>query len=163
MKRKALSRKGFTLTETLIVVVILALMSSAGAVGVSAVMATHVTMIQVADAEILGSTAFQTIANELRFGQNIRVDSDGEYVVLDSPKYGPDTLIVLDEDGKLKYGKDDPDHGLSDLLGESAYSGLDISALEFDRDGNGAITISLAVSGNKGDLWSGDLTVAPLN
>ena len=163
MRRKTRSRKGgFTLAETLVVIVLLALMTSAGAVGVSAVMATRVGMIQAADAEILGSTAFQAIANELRFGQNIKVGDDdqaGESVSLDSLTYGLNKKILL-ESGKLKYGDADKDQ----VLSESAYSGLDISSLQFVRQDDGSIKISLAVSGNKGkQLWSGEVTVVPLN
>lgn len=162
MRYKTRSRRGFTLVETLIVIFILALVTSAGAVGVSAVLATRVDMIQTADAEILGSTAFQAIASELRFGQNIKVgDSDvtGETVSLDSLTYGMNKKILLNK-GKLQYGSDESEQ----ILGEKAYSGLTISDLGFVREDDGSITITLAVSGSKGkQLWSGALTVVPLN
>ena len=158
MRHKISSRKGFTLAEALIVVVILALMTSAGAVATSAVMASRVNMIQAADAEILGSTAFQAISNELRFGQNIEIGEDNKSVTLDSLTYGLDSTIFLDG-GKLKYGSDAKDQ----ILTESAYSGLDISSLVFTQKEDGSIHIALAVSGNKGRLWSGELTVVPLN
>ena len=157
MRRKTRNLKGFTLTETLIVVLILALLTSAGAVGISAVMATRVSMIQAADAEVLGSTAFQALANELRFGQNIKVSDDGKNVVLDSVTYGLDAKIFQNS-GKLQFSDNDQDQ----ILSESAYSGLNISGLEFTKDG-GKIKISLTVSNNKGKLWSGELAVTPLN
>ena len=121
-------------------------------------MATRVGMIQTADAEILGSTAFEALANELRFGQNIKVDADGKYVLLDSATYGLDAKIIQNK-GKLKYGDDDENQILSD----AAYSGLTISGLKFELKADGSIKISLEVSGKKGKLWSGDLAVTPLN
>ena len=163
MRQKIKNRKGFTLVESLMAVFILALLTSAGAVGASAVMASRVGMVQTADAEILGSTAFQTLANELRFGQNMKVDKNGEYIVLDSVTYGLDKKIVLKEDengkGKLQYSDDAEDQ----ILSESVYSGLSISDLGFVLEDDGAITISLAVSGNNGKLWNGELAVTPLN
>ena len=163
MRRKVRNRKGFTLAETLIVVLILALLTSAGSVGISAVMASRVGMVQTADAQILGSTAFQAIANELRFGQNIKVAGDGKYVVLDSVTYGMEKKIFLKGDkagkGKLQYSDDAEDQ----ILSESAYSGLSISDLGFVLEDSGSITISLEVSGNKGKLWDGKLAVTPLN
>ena len=158
MRQKTRNRKGFTLAETLIVVLILGLMTSAGAVATSAVMATRIGMIQTADAEILGSTAFQALANELRFGQNIKVDTDGKYVELDSITYGLGKKLIQ-SNGKIKYGDGDEDQ----ILGDAAYSGLSISDLGFELQADGSIKISLAVSGNKGKLWSGNLTVTPLN
>ena len=158
MRRKTINRKGFTLAETLIVVVILALISSAGAVATSAVMASRVNMIQTADAEILGSTAFQAISNELRFGQNIQVSDDSKSVSLDSLTYGLGRTLFLDG-GRLKYGSDAKDQ----ILSESAYSGLHITGLVFTEQDDGSIQIELAVSGNRGQLWSGKLAVVPLN
>ena len=162
MRRKIMNRRGFTLVETLMVIFILALVTSAGAVGVSAVLATRVEMIQTADAEILGSTAFQAIANELRFGQNITVGDEGvavSSVSLDSLTYGLNTKISQ-KNGRLTYG----DSENNQMLGEKAYSGLDISGLTFVQKADGSITISLAVSGSKGkQLWSGEVTVVPLN
>ena len=96
--RRIRNSKGFTLAETLIVVLIMGILTAAGSAAISAVMATRVGMIQVADAEILGSTSLQSLANELRFGQDITVDQDGNYVILDSTTYGTDTKFYLEKD-----------------------------------------------------------------
>lgn len=163
--RRIRNSKGFTLAETLIVVLIMGILTAAGSAAISAVMATRVGMIQVADAEILGSTSLQSLANELRFGQDITVDQEGNYVILDSTTYGTDTKFYLEKDkentnyGKLKYGTEEGSH----IFGESTYSGLSISDLQFIRNDDSSITIKLKVDGNKGELWQGELSVTPLN
>ena len=156
MRRKIMDRRGFTLAETLMVIVILSLMTAAGIAGISSVMTSRRVMVQAADADILGSTAFQAIANELRFGQNIEVEED--CVTLDSVTYGERARICLTEN-RLTYG----DEGRP-ILSESTYSsGLELSELGFEENSDGSITIILTVSNGSGDLWHKELPVVPLN
>lgn len=186
MRQNKRKRKGFTLAETLIVVVILGLLTAAGVAGISAVMATRVGMIQTADAEILGSTAFQALSNELRFGHIIEINKD--YVILDSVTYGPDAKIELQKDdngirlvcskeveNESQNDTESSQEGNSDsqetkktvstaILSESTYSGLSISGLEFGKcNDNKSITVLLTISGAKGELWSEEFAITPLN
>lgn len=158
MKRKLRSRRGFTLAETMIVIVILSLMTAAGIAGISNVMASRVTMVRAADADILGSTAFQAIADELRFGQDIKIAADGKSVELDSVTYGTGATLTLDSDGKLIFDSDG-----SQILGAKAYSsGLKLQNLTFTA-GSGVITVRFEVTANGGALATVESTVTPLN
>ena len=162
MKRKMRNRKGFTLAETLVVLALLAIMTVAGMAGISAVMASRNGMIQTADAEVLGSTALQSIANELRFGRNIKILDGGSKVSMVSTTYGTATVISVDDEGKLKFN-DTPD---GQFMTEHAYTGLKITDVTFTSNDDGAvasINISVTVSGDKGELWTGGFDVVPLN
>ena len=163
MRQKIADRKGFTLAEILIVLAMIGLVTAAGVAATSAVLASRITMIQTADAQILASTAFQAVANELRFGQNIEVSDDGMSAVLDSVTYGPKTKLLLN-DGKLQYS----DNVKDQILSEDAYSKLrimlDPSEKLFTQEADGTITIHPKVTGSKNTtLWSGDVSVTPLN
>lgn len=153
MKKKLSCRSGFSLSEMLMVVAILALVSAAGAAGASGVLASRNNMIQAADAEILGSTAAQVIADELRFGQNISIS--GEYVHLDSTSFGEGIDLKLDG-GKLIAGG-------NQILGAKAYSGLLLDGLTFKEVDSGNVEVSLSVNRDGASLWSETFTVVPLN
>lgn len=172
MMRKKAGHKGFTLAETLIVIIILALVTAAGAAATSSVLASRMDMIWAADAQTLGSTALQSIANEIRFGRDIAIGSDGSSITLDSATYGSNVEIRLSEDednqGKLTYGEN------NNILPDKAYNGLSITELDFsfveveDEGGSGttesnAVRISLTVAKKDLTLWSGSYTVMPLN
>ena len=161
---------GFTLVETLIVVFILALIAAAGAVGISGILSTRTGMIQTADAEILGSTALQTVANELRFGQGVKIEessgSTSGVLHLSSTTYGP-TTIGLDSDGKLVAGTG---ADATQILTSHTYSGLKISYLgcELERTGadpkpTGNVILTMTIGNGRQDLWSGSFTTRPLN
>ena len=123
----------------LVVVAILALVAAAGAAGTSAVLASRNTMIQSADAEILGSTAAQVIADELRFGQNIDISEHS--VTLDSTSFGEGAELTLSAEGRLIAGG-------NNILSAKAYSGLKLADLSFQNtDGN--VVVSLSVAGDK--------------
>ena len=159
MKRKCMNRKGFTLTETLMVIFILSLMTAAGIVGISNVMASRVIMVQAADADILGSTAFQAVANEVRFGQNIEIVEGGTAITLDSVTYGPGTKIYLTDDGRLVYGDN-----AKPILSDSTYSSrLVISDLQFAKEDE-HITVTLKIAADPAKpLWDKTVPVVPLN
>ncbi len=160
MKKKLKGRGGYTLTEILIVVAIVAIIAAAGAVTTTAVISARNSMIEAADAQILGSTAAQAIADELRFGQNITISTDETKVTLDSTAFGDSVCIKLDDGRLAVVGVDGTDQM---MLAESAYSGLEISKLTFKQDGTG-VTVNITVSGRNGeDKWSESFSVVPLN
>ncbi len=151
MKKRIHQRKGFTLTETLAAVAIVAMVACAGAAVTTSVFTVRVHMTEAADASTLGSTLLQELANELRFGQNIVVSDHS--VTLDSAAYGHAAIAVTD--GRVTAGG-------GPILADAAYGGLSVTTLDF-IGGDGSIGIQLALSGCDGELWTGELSVTPLN
>ena len=93
MKRR---KGGFTLTETLITVAILAIMTAAGATATGVVLSTKNDMVDTANAQILASTALDALADEVRYGRNVKVDAaDNTFITLDSGKFGDGAVIKL--------------------------------------------------------------------
>ena len=76
MAKKLRAGRGFTLAEVLIVILILSLVTAAGTAAVTAVLSVRNRMIHAANAQSLASTAAEAIADELRFGQNITIQTD---------------------------------------------------------------------------------------
>ncbi len=170
--RKLRSKKGFTLTETLLCVALLAIMSAAGAVASGVVISVRNGMIETADAEILGSTALETLADEVRYGQNIAMEQESatettQVLKMDSLTYGTRTYFKVKDgylwvDSASLAGKDAEYHM---VVSESAYTHLKVGEFKMEQDSSsGTIEISVAVENSGGkELWSGSVTVKPLN
>ena len=173
MKRR---KGGFTLTETLITVAILAIMTAAGATATGVVLSTKNDMVDTANAQILASTALDALADEVRYGRNVSVAGDHKSITLDSGKFGDNAKFELVKDGmtsmvaetgevrvtvKNASGTGDDEFA---LLGKATYAGLKIKELSFSGpDAKGNVTISLTVEGRRGELWSDSRTVSMLN
>lgn len=166
MMKKSRSRAGFTLTETLITVAILAIMSAAGAVVTGTVLSTRNDMIEAADAQVLASTVLEALADEIRFGQNVRLEEtvDKTTLKLNSLSFGTNTFFDIEEGRVVAKGEslESMTEGFTKLLPDKAYTSLKVTALSF-RGENGGVTITLTVEGRGGVLWSDSLTVTPLN
>ena len=65
MKKKTLGRRGFTMAETLLAVIILLLASTIVATGVPAARTAYEKVVLASNAEVLMSTAISTLRNEL--------------------------------------------------------------------------------------------------
>lgn len=187
--RKTRSRSGFTLSETLITLAILAIVTVAGTVASGTVLSTKIDMMQTADAQVLASTALKSVADEVRYGRNISIDPpaaggaggggaggaggggsstiENNTITLDSMNFGTHATIELDDtDGRIKVtsgaitAKGDSNAGL--LLPETAYTSLKVKSLNFKKDG-ADVTITVAVEGRQGELCVEAMTVTPLN
>lgn len=166
-RRKCRSRKGFSLAETLVAVLILGLLSSAAALGVSQALWQRNKSIALADAQTVASTAAGIVTDQLRYGRIASVESDGA-IILASGVYQTPVRIGRDENGYLVT------QGLSGgkeyaLLGEKAYCGLHLSGLTFEivpesGDTVKKVNVTLAVAGSDDtELWSLEFSVAPVN
>ena len=165
-KCKKRARLGFTITETLVVVAILAFVTAAGAVVTGTVIGTRNAMIEAGDCQSLVSTAILTIADEIRLGRKVEVreETDGtKAVYVDSATFGTDTHFSL-ADGRIK--AENKDGGKYDLLTEKEYSQLQINDLKLEYDATAApdsITISMEAVGMNGKIYATSLTVTPIN
>lgn len=171
VRRTRRARKGFSLAETLVAVLILGLLSSAAALGVSQALWQRNKSIALADAQTVASTAAQIVTDQIRYGRIASVEDDGagnKAIILASGVYQTPVRIGLDEKGYLVT------QGLSGgkeyaLLGEKAYCGLHLSGLDFDIEpGSGdtvkEVNVTLGVAGSDDtELWSLDFSVAPVN
>ncbi len=184
MRRKLRRRTGFTLAETLIAVMILALVTAAGTAGVTAVLAVRNRMIQVSNAQVLASAAAEAVADELRFGRGIEAAKNK--VTMDSSLFDRGCTLRLSTGGTGEYktpaGRTVPagrlvmertetagaDPVLREVLGGDMYRDLHFSDLTFTVDKTGtddatvAVHLTVADTGGR-DLWSADFTVVPLN
>lgn len=158
--KKLRSRAGFSLTEMLIAVAVLAIMSAAGAVVTGTVLSTRQDMLEAGDAQVLASTTLEALAKEIRYGKNVRLD--GGTVTLDSQFFGEGASFKcaagrVQASGKGVSGDEEK------FLTDKAYTSLKITDLKFEPSSGDGITISLKVEGRRGELWSQELTVVPLN
>ncbi len=162
--KKLRSRKGFTLTEMLISIMLLGFVTLMVTVMTSAIFSSTVTMREVAQAEILGSEALDNLQGRLRIAQSIQLDGDGN-VTFDLDSNNPGYTFIV-SDGKIVLGKIEDGEVKGDpLFAGVSYGNLDIKDLNFKKSdsSDGSIVISLAVAFGTKQLWSGDVSVKPLN
>ncbi len=183
---KKLGRKGFTLAELLIAVLLLGFVCVMVTVMTSAILSTTATMQEVAQAEILGSEALENLQNELRFGQGIVVSENSVTLTRHSTnknstiKIGDDKeedkelngriVVTFDKTSKGEGGTDKTETVTELLFGGTSYGNLTITDLKFVKDidettkkETGTITISLSVKYGDDTLWSGSVSVRPIN
>ncbi len=165
-KCKKRARLGFTITETLVVVAILAFVTAAGAVVTGTVIGTRNAMIEAGDCQSLVSTAILTIADEIRLGRKVEVQEDPaagtQTVYVDSATFGTHTHFLL-ENGRIKAVNNEPKS--YDLLTEKEYSQLQINDLKLEQDAASpnSIIISMEAVGMNGKIYATSLTVTPIN
>ena len=162
--RKLAKKAGLSLAETLITVAVLAIVTAGGAAVTGQIISTRTAMIQAADSQVLASTALEALADEIRFGQELEIDSTNhDSIQLYSTIFGYEAKISLDSNGRIVIEEQGGTGGdEKQLLAGKAYTGLRIDDLKFEEV-SGDITISLKVVGRNGVLWEDSLTVRPLN
>lgn len=193
---KKLGRKGFTLAELLIAVLLLGFVCVMVTVMTSAILSTTATMQEVAQAEILGSEALENLQNELRFGQGIVVSENSVTLTRHSTnknstiKIGDDNeedkelngriVVMFDKTSKGEGGVEAKETVTELLFGGTSYGNLKIADLKFEKKldtkeeetageetkekkETGTITISLSVKYGDDTLWSGSVSVRPIN
>ncbi len=180
--KKLASKRGFTLTEMLIAVLLLGFVSIMAAVMTSAVLNNTVIVKEVAQAEILGSEALDNIQSELRFALNVQVQlHEGEEKATElhfgHNEANPDCFMTLNDGKIILKIKQPPKAGSSsdwseDVLfdGVSYGNNLKIYSLTFeaDKDNNdnyiGSVKATVSVSyGDDKVLWQGSVSIRPIN
>lgn len=159
--KKFFSKKGFTLTEMLISVLLLGFVSVMVTVMTSAVLSTTNTMQEVAQAEILGTEAIDNVSRELRFALNIKIGEEND-VTFDKDAANKNYTFALDDGGKIVL-KQNGDNG--DLLfAGSSYGNLKVRELKFSLSDDGAsVVIDVSISYGDKMLWSSEVSVKPIN
>lgn len=164
--KKLCAKKGFTLTEMLIAVLLLGFVSLMVTAMTSVILNSTITMREVAQAEILGSEALDNLQSRLRVAAKVTVGENGVTFALDSAN--PGYTLALDKEGKivLGTGTDGTLTGDGDLLfAGSTYGELSIRDLKFSLSEGDAssVAISLSVAHGEKVLWKGNVSVKPLN
>ena len=172
--KKILRTKGFTLAEVLIATAILAVFASMAIFGTSALLGSDLKMMSVSKAAVLGSDALKVIANEIRFGKDFELLSDGT-IKYNSTSYGDNCTIQLNAEGQLtivqkpRVPSGDSSSKTFLPIGSAAYDEVRISSVVFDvkvseKDKSRQIiscTLSVTSDGTN-TLWQETLTVVPL-
>ena len=171
--KKLASKRGFTLTEMLIAVLLLGFVSIMAAVMTSAVLNNTVIVKEVAQAEILGSEALDNIQAELRFALDVKVpkvESPNEAateITFSHDDANPGCVLKL-KDGKiiLKIKQADGTVSEDELFVGVSYGNLKISELTF-AEGEGAaagsVIVTVYISYGDNVLWHGSVSVRPIN
>ena len=108
---KLRSRRGMTLTEVLVALLILSLVTVGVAAGVGASVRVYRQATEASDAHMLASTLSTALMDELRYARDIQ--ADGSFT---SDTFGEGVSVGLN-DGYVEIGNEK-------LLSEAAYAGL---------------------------------------
>lgn len=157
------ARRGFSLPEMLIAVLLLGFVSVMVTVMTSAILSTSAMMKEVAQAEILGNEALENVQGQLRFAQNIEVKEGN--VTFDPDKNNTGYTFVVDEEGKIVLRHKKDGKNVDDLLFAGvSYGNLSVESLNFEvGEDKRSILVSVAVSYGSKTIWNGSVSVRPLN
>ncbi len=161
--KKLRNKKGFTLTEMLISVLLLGFVSIMVTVMTSAILSSTTTMREVAQAEILGSEALDNLQGQLRVARSVTINSDNVTFDINSANKG--YVFSVNDEGKIVMEHEKDGEMKSELLFAGAsYGNLRVTGLQFtgDKDKK-TIMITVEISFGDKTLWSGSVTVKPLN
>lgn len=100
MRRKLAGREGLTLVELLAAVVILILLGLILNTGIQLAMDSYRTMIAQSETELLLSTLADTLADDLRFAEDVTATAEKKLDSYFSDSYGEGTRLRL-ENGKV--------------------------------------------------------------
>lgn len=118
--KKLHSQAGFSLTEVLVALAILGLLTLAITAGISSSVPVYRESMDLSESAVLSSTLSQALFDELRFAENVEVDASG-LLTFTSRSYGPDVSISTSDEGYLQVGS-------SLLVGDGAYTGMSAQA-----------------------------------
>ena len=115
--KRVSNKKGFTLTELLVSVLILGLLGSAISIGISAGSKVYNQSIEFSESGALSTLVVQMMSDEIRNGTNFKSSVVGQkkVVAFDSQNYGEAVSFQLDENGHVTLGG-------KIILSDSAYT-----------------------------------------
>ncbi len=155
--RKLSDKKGMTLSETLIAVAVLVLISAAILLVLNAGVNTYAKSVTFSESQVLCSTLSSIIADELRYAGTVVTDSKKNVTSFFSYNYGnSQTAFKTDEDGQLTLGDEK-------LLSDAAYV-KGTRATVSVKYTDGIFRVALKILNGKGEtIASNDFEVIPLN
>ena len=152
MKHKLCSRRGMTLTEVLVALLILSLVTGGVAAGVGASLRVYRQATEASDAQMLASTLSAALMDELRYARDVEGDAP---VIFTSDTFGEEVSVGMNADGRVTVG--------SPLLLSDAVYGVLTASADVRRDGE-AVRVELTVQNGQGETVSGaSFSVVPLN
>ena len=102
MRQKRNARRGMTLTETLVALLIVSLVSMAVAVGVTSAIQVYHRSVEFSDTQVLFSTLTQAVTDELRYARDVEVrEGTNDVTSFTSMNYGAGCSFASDEKGQL--------------------------------------------------------------
>lgn len=165
--KKTKSGKGFSLSELLMALVIVSVMTVALTAGVSASLRVYRDSVRHSEERTLLSTLSEAIISELRNARDI--EGTGTAFTYTSAKFGPEVCISVNSDGKIvvghpsSTGSEPPSTSESEpsssgneskpLVGNGAYSNntikIDHVSTKISRaDENDLFTVKLVIAGS---------------
>ena len=153
-RQKLGGRRGMTLTEVLVAVLILSIVTAGVAVGVSSSVRVYRESVQFSEALTLSSSLSQAVMGELRYATDY--DSDAKTFTNQSGE----SIKILSDNGCLVIA-DSTGTKLSDLISTGAYNGMRAD-LDYEKDGNVFQVVLTILSGGE-ELRSVEFAVAPLS
>ena len=176
------TKRGFTLVETIIAVLLLATLATAASVSTTAILGTNNEMRMAAKAEVLCDEVLSFITSEMRFCENVVfLENAGEsepQFRYNSASYGEGTEITKGEDGKLyvhsagmgtevienEENKKEEKKIQYSPIGNTMYDQLIIDTLTFTKSTTiNAIDVTVKIASGSKVLYTSSATIALLN
>lgn len=117
--KKLRSNQGSSLTEMLVAIAVLSLLTLAVVTGITSSMPVYRDSTALSESSILASTLTQALQNELRYAREVQLDG-AALQSYTSPSFGVNVSIT-DGGGRIQVGG-------SDLIGSGAYTTLSATA-----------------------------------
>ena len=148
-------RRGMTLTEMLVALLILSLVTVGVTAGTGTALRVYRQSTAASEAQMLTSTLSTVLMDELRYASDIQADGSFR-----SETFGERAAVGVDGDGQLTLGG-------GKLVSSAAYAGLTVQAPAgkklVDYDGAGTFHVSLLVCKNGENLCETEFSVRALS
>lgn len=151
-----------TISEVLITVLIMSLVTIGVAIGVSSSVRVYRDSVEFSNAQTLSSTLSESVMDELRYASGIGEETPNP--TFTSTNYGDGISIVTSGDGKLQVripqGASSTDYP---LVGSGAYDGM-TAAVEYSyNDAAGVFEVTLTVTDKSGNEHENTFSVRSLS
>lgn len=123
MKGKLISRRGVTLSELLVTIAVLGILTVAVSSGILSSLKVYQTSKDLSHSQMLASTLSQALMDELRFAGDIVTDEEGGLLSYTSPSVGKEAAVQTDGQGQLVLVSPALAGKTSPILGSGSYAG----------------------------------------